>query len=396
VRTLPEGEELLVAPDVRPSALVERLSEASAEDRLPAVRAYNRIDGPGSSLDLREFQQGMWVLPEIPADLSSDPSLAWSRHIPRTVAITIDTGTLIQAEPYEAGRLAAQSIEYGVEVSGVPGSIPAATENWLLKIMEAFGLSGVRFVLRNLRDGTHSSGLGGSATATTGTCILANSLAGRPYGPTQLIAMASRMEQDLGVSLTGTQEQSNVLFGGVVDYAWFPWGVPGRQESGYGSSIRSTLLEEADYPELEARMAIFHTGKHRASSDTNARWVRALSDEAEYGELLGKIEAVYAYREGLRCKDWPAVTAAIRKYRRVRTSLCPDYMVGSEEIHQWAEAADAAAFPLGAGGGGGVLVFCEDPDGLSELRKRIGEEYREIEYEIRSSGHELIYPLEND
>lgn len=385
-----------MVPDVRPSTLAERLSEAALQDRLPAVRAYNRIDGPGSSLDLREFQQAMWALPDVPDDLNLDPSLAWSRRLPRTVAITIDTGTLIQAEPFEAGRLAAQSIEYGVEVSGTPGSIPAITENWLLKIMEAFGLSGVRFVLRNLREGTHSSGLGGSATATTGTCILANALAGTPYGPTQLIAMASRMEQDFDVSLTGTQEQSNVLYGGVVDYAWFPWGVPGRPDGGYGSSIRSTLLREPDYPEVEARMAIFHTGKHRASSDTNARWVQALSDEAEYGELLGKVEAVYAYREGLRCKDWPAVTAAIRRYRGVRTSLCPDYMAGSEEIHQWAEAAGAAVFPLGAGGGGGVLVFSEHPEALAGLRERIGADYREIEYEIRSSGHELINPIEPD
>jgi D-glycero-alpha-D-manno-heptose-7-phosphate kinase len=336
----------------------------------------------------------MWALPEIPDDLGADPSLAWSRHLPRTVAITIDTGTLIQAEPYRPGMIAAQSIEYDVEVSGTPGSILATTENWLLKIMEAFGLSGVKFVLRNLREGTHSSGLGGSATATTGCCILANSLAGAPFGPTQLIAMASRMEQDFGVSLTGTQEQSNVLFGGVVDYAWFPWGVPGQADGGYGSSIRSTLLEEADYPEVEARMAIFHTGLHRTSSDTNARWVQALSDPSEYGELSGKIEAVYAYREGLRLKDWPAVTEAIRKFRDVRTDLCPDYMTGAEELHAWAEGAGAAVFPLGAGGGGGALVFCESPEGLVVLREKMGSAYREIEYRIRSSGHELIHSLE--
>ena len=90
--------------------LSERL-RARDED-LPFVRAYHRIDGPGSSLDLREFQQALWRTPtEIP-DSSTDPSGGWSQRMARTVAITIDTGTVVRAEPYEAGRLSVRSVEY--------------------------------------------------------------------------------------------------------------------------------------------------------------------------------------------------------------------------------------------------------------------------------------------
>jgi hypothetical protein len=96
----------------------------------------------------------------------------------------------------------------------------------------------------------------------------------------QLVALASRMEQDLGVSITGTQEQSNVVFGGVTDYVWFPWGLPGRAESGYGRSLRYELIPEKDYPELEQRMAIFHTGHTRASTDVNAVWTKKLASKA--------------------------------------------------------------------------------------------------------------------
>ena len=35
-----------------PTNLYERLNEADANHKLPAAIAYNRIDGPGSSLDL--------------------------------------------------------------------------------------------------------------------------------------------------------------------------------------------------------------------------------------------------------------------------------------------------------------------------------------------------------
>jgi hypothetical protein len=35
--------------------LNDYLTHAKEEDAIPGVAAYNRIDGPGSSLDLREF-----------------------------------------------------------------------------------------------------------------------------------------------------------------------------------------------------------------------------------------------------------------------------------------------------------------------------------------------------
>ncbi len=41
------------------------LKVAEKEKALPRVIAYNRIDGPGSSLDLSEFQQAFWRLPDI-------------------------------------------------------------------------------------------------------------------------------------------------------------------------------------------------------------------------------------------------------------------------------------------------------------------------------------------
>jgi D-glycero-alpha-D-manno-heptose-7-phosphate kinase len=392
------------------SDLQDPMVVAAAADRLPAVRAFHRIDGPGSSLDLREFQQALWRLPsresvglgaagaetitvaavpDLLGSAAADPAMAWSAGLSRTTAMTIDTGTRIVAEPFDAGAIAVRSIEYDFEVTGQPGRIVATSENWLLKIVESFGISGVRFVLRNLVDGTHSSGLGGSATAATGTAVLANALAGGPLDATQLVGMASRMEQECGISLTGTQEQSNVVFGGVVDYLWCPWGIPGEAGSGYGSSIRTELLDEAGYGELEARMMIVHTGLQRASSDTNAAWIEALSDRDGLEVIDRKLAAAYAYREAIRQMDWRAVTEAVRAFRAARTELCPDYMTGAHELHDLAENAGGAVFPLGAGGGGGLLVWHDDPEGLGTVRERIGDAYREIPFRLRPTGHEL-------
>jgi D-glycero-alpha-D-manno-heptose-7-phosphate kinase len=375
--------------------LFERLKSAQQRDLLPAVVAYNRIDGPGSSLDLREFQQSFWSMPHIPADFDSDPAAEWTSKLPRTVGITIDVGTRIVARPLEDDLIGVRSGEYRTETIARTGEVIPVKENWLLKILELFGLSGVIFVLHNLRPGIQSSGLGGSAAATVGVCILANELAGRPLSSVQLVSLASRIEQDFGVSLTGTQEQSNTVYGGVVDYVWFPWGIPGKPDTGYGESVRYELIRPESYQELQQRIAIFHTGQTRASSDVNAAWLEKLKTADGYRLHKLKLGLAYQFREGLRLRKWADAVSATRRYQEIRTELCPNYMDGAAEILGFAEQRGAAAFPLGAGGGGAVLIFAPDSSSLALLRNDLSSVYRELQIKIMPKGHQLInLPLE--
>lgn len=380
--------------------LHESLEAALKRKAIPCVTAYNRIDGPGSSLDLNEFQQTFWKLPYLTdSDLPSwkiselpvkdDPACKWTEKLPRTVGITINTGTKIEAYPFEPDLIGVKSVDYGTEVTATPGEVIPIAENWLLKIMEIFNLKGVMFVLKNLREGIHSSGLGGSSTATIGVCILANELAGRPFTGTQLISMAARLEQGLGLSITGTQEQSNVIFGGVTDYVWFPWGIPGHPGTGYGESLRYQLLKPSEYSLLEERMAIFHSGHHRESANVNAVWMAALLTEKGYKLHSEKMQLAYTYREALRLKKWDHVFKSIEKYRDLRIKLCKDYMTSSWDLLERAHHYNSTIFPLGAGGGGGVLLFSPDPLNLQELRDDLKGDYREIPFKIRSKGHEI-------
>lgn len=378
--------------------LHDLLGEASKHNVLPSVIAYHRIDGPGSSLDLREFQQAFWALPPTPFDKSLDQAdvvMQWTRTLPRTIGITIDTGTRVEAHPFNPDLIGVRSIEYGTEATAKPGEVPPTKENWLLRVLDVCGLAGVMFILQNLRSGTQSAGLGGSATAMTGVCILANELAGRPFSATQLISMASLIEQDLGVSITGTQEQSNVIFGGVTDYVWFPWGIPGQPETGYGQSLRFELIPHRDYPQLEQRVAIFHSGRTRSSTDVNSVWRSALATLKGYKLHVSKLEIAYQFREGLRLRRWDQVLESVREYREVRTALCSAYMEGATELLERAEAKGCTIFPLGAGGGGAILVFSADPESMQVLREDLKNTYREIPFRIRARGHELInLPIE--
>lgn len=374
-------------------SVYEQLVERQKQNLLPEVVAYQRIDGPGSSLDLREFQQALWRLPELPKNGGADPALAWTKTLPRTVAITIDTGTKITAYPLEPGLIGIESLDFGYTLFSAPGEVLPTKENWLLKIIDAFSLSGVKFVLQNLRQNIKSSGLGGSAAVAVGVCILANELAGHPFSAVQLISMASRMEQDLGVSLVGTQEQSNVLYGGVTDYVWFPWGIPYQPQTGYGDSMRTEIIPPKDYAELEGRVAIFHSGKTRQSADVNAAWRKALSTPEGFALHRKKPQLAYEFREALRLRDWKQAADAIKKYREIRITLCNSYLEGAEEIAEAAKAANCEAFPLGAGGGGAVLVFAAEPSSLEAARRSLKDKYAEIPFKIKSKGHELINPL---
>ena len=367
--------------------LHDSLKIAEKNKGLPNVIAYNRIDGPGSSLDLSEFQQTFWKLPNIQDN--NDPSIKWTSNLPRTVGITIDTGTKIEAHPFDPDLIGVKSVEYGTEVSASPGTVIPIKENWLLKIIEIFNIKGVMFVLNNLRQGIHSSGLGGSSTATIGVCILANELAGRPFSKIQLISLASRMEQSLGVSITGTQEQSNVIFGGVTDYVWFPWGKPWYPDTGYGESSRYELIPPEDYWRLEERTAIFHSGHPRLSSEVNLTWRNALLTQLGYNLHFKKMEVAYEFREGLRLQKWDHILESIVKYRKIRTKLCEGYMENSLDLLKRAESFNCTIFPLGAGGGGGVLLFSTKSEDLEELSEDLKGIYSEIPFKIRSSGHEI-------
>jgi len=102
------------------------------------------------------------------------------------------------------------------------------------------------------------------------------------------------------------------------------------------------------------------------------------------------MKVAYNFREGLRLKKWDHVLNSIDEYRKIRTKLCEGYMEESRDILEYAQSNNCTAFPLGAGGGGGVLLFSPEPEFLEKLREDLKGLYREIPFKIRSKGHEII------
>ena len=64
-------------------------------------------------------------------------------------------------------------------------------------------------------------------------------------------------------------------------------------------------------------------------------------------------------------------------------------MDGAEEIRRFAEAKDCSIFPLGAGGGGAVLVVAAEPNALKALQADLETVYRAVPFQVMEKGHEL-------
>ena len=359
-----------------------KLVRAKEENKLPGITVFLRVDGPGSTLDMRVWQQIYYESGEI--DLG-DPSSHWSKRLPRTISFSIDVGTNIVASPIEKGMLCVESWDYDYVRLAKKGEITPTKENYLLVIMNMFGLDGVKFTIRNHDPMLKSAGLGGSASVSTAVALLANKLTGNKFNYDQIIGMASMIEEDFGVSLTGTAEQSCAVYGGVKDYIWFPYGVPG-QGNFYGSSIRQTLLHKEDYGELKKRMDIYFC-LERFSSDVNGKWLEELRKVDGFKLQSKFLELAYDYREAIRKKDWKALERPIEEYRKIREELCEYYMSPSaHEINEVCKRNGAVCFPLG-GGGGSVMVYSADPEKVIRVREELEGKFKLIDYNISEDGH---------
>jgi D-glycero-alpha-D-manno-heptose-7-phosphate kinase len=137
-------------------------------------------------------------------------------------------------------------------------------------------------------------------------------------------------------------------------------------------------------------MRIYHSGTERPSTDVNTVWRERLSDKEGYGLHRTKLGIAHDFAEGLRRKDWDQVCMAVGRYVKVRVELCQAYMTGKcWDIQAQCEAHGAESFPLGAGGGGAVLIFSPCPEKLAELDEVLARVFRRIDFRIRPRGHEF-------
>jgi D-glycero-alpha-D-manno-heptose-7-phosphate kinase len=195
------------------------------------------------------------------------------------------------------------------------------------------------------------SGLGGSsalAVALTGALMR---FTGQRHSRADIIDICRDLEARVIRASTGTQDYLGAMHGGW-NAVWYG---PGRPR-----------VERLEVPAgtLEPHMMLYYTGRSRASAKSNRDMLRRCL-EGKRGALTaleGIAAAARGMREALRAGDPEAAGACLRQEWRWRRRLSPEIGRGGVEplIRRAIRAGALGAKPCGAGGGGCVLVLCEE------------------------------------
>ncbi len=222
-------------------------------------------------------------------------------------------------------------------------------------------------------DAPPGSGTGSSASVGVALIGLLNHLrvmggtGGRPVlSRFDIAELACRIEQDLGI-IGGKQDQYAAALGGF-NYLQF-----------YADdrvAVEPLLLSPGVLCELSKRLVLYYTGQSRLSGETNRRMIEAYeSGDEQVVSALRRIKqtAQDLYR-ALLAEDLEVFADLLNREWEARRALAPGVVTEQmEEIREAALGAGALATKVcGAGGGGCLLVYCDD-DREGPVRRALAE-----------------------
>ncbi len=210
-------------------------------------------------------------------------------------------------------------------------------------------------------DAPPGSGTGSSASVGVALIGLLNQLrvAGRDPGYEMLsrfdiAELACRIEQDLGI-IGGKQDQYAAALGGL-NYLQF--------YSDNRVAVEPLLLSPGTLCELSKRLVLYYTGQSRLSGETNQRMIAAYErgDEQVVSALRSVKQTARAIYRALLTEDLGAFAELLNREWEARRILAPGVVTEQmEEVREAALGAGGLATKVcGAGGGGCILIYCDD------------------------------------
>ena len=210
-------------------------------------------------------------------------------------------------------------------------------------------------------DAPPGSGTGSSASVGVALLGLLNHLrvSGRHAGGEilsrfDLAELACRIEQDLGI-VGGKQDQYAAALGGFNYIQFF---------SDDRVAVEPLLLSPGALCELSKRLVLYYTGQSRLSGESNQRMISAYErgDEQVVSALRRIKQTAQAVYRALLAEDLDTFAGLLNQEWEARRILAPGVVTEQmEDIREIALAAGGVATKVcGAGGGGCLLVYCDD------------------------------------
>ena len=239
--------------------------------------------------------------------------------------------------------------------------------------------SGGPVELASVADAPPGTGLGSSGAYAVCAIKSMRLAAGDDAEPAELAAAACQIEIDVLERMIGKQDQYAAAFGGARAYTFDPDGSVHVRPLELSGEVRRSLRDE---------FLLFFTGRERSASDLLSGQVSAtLSGDSKVTESLHRLRGLAldtcAALEGgdlescgrLMNEQWEA------KRGRAPGTITPDM----DDLRELARRSGSLGVaPLGAGGGGFVLVHTPDPERVRRAMKEAGAP--ELRFDLDEHG----------
>lgn len=239
------------------------------------------------------------------------------------------------------------------------------------------------FEITSVADVPAGTGLGSSGSFTT-ALVKALAIFNRAHiDAAQVAELACRVEIQRLHEPIGKQDQYIAAFGGITAFTFHPDG---------GVDIESLKISDETFDEIDENILLFFTGYTRSASEIlkEQNTKTGDADEAMVANLkrvaeLGK-RSRQAFLSG-RLGDWGEM---MREHWEAKKKRSSD--MSTPQIDEWYDLAlrngAVGGKLVGAGGGGFLLFYAEDPRRLRQAMTKCG--LRELRFHMDVEGTKVL------
>ena len=361
IRDFKQGQPLdksLIQPK-RNAKEVRDLLEEAKEKRIGLwIEGHLRgIDGPGSSLDLPEFQlsltkQGARSIEEHP----STPTIASEFKVKIRFELADDPDVIEYIAPdYGITEDKPLRIKGKVELDKYGRTGQAKAPAFIFN--NIFGLSGIKIICEEISPIAMAGGMESSNVFNTALLAAASILSGTELNQADIFSLAVKLENDEFGGLTGGQGHICCLLGGAYQHVWLTGekNEKGELINPYSAISVTLLTDEASLRAIEEHTMLVQAGKRykdgvaqvgRAASLTNNMWTDLLRDKDEIGLPLHeeKLDATAKFTQALKKGDFKTASEEVAKYTKRRDTITKRWLSLAIDAHNGVEGLPAHAY----------------------------------------------------
>lgn len=261
-------------------------------------------------------------------------------------------------------------------------SVDLVEHNIIREALKKTGIEkGVEIVyMGDIPLGSAGIGLGSSSCLAVGVLNALYAYKGQHVSAEHLARDACEIEIDILKHPIGKQDQYAAAYGGF-NYIQF-----NRDESVY---VDPVVCKKQTKDELQKRMLIFYTGIMRFSTTILKEQKDNITDNRKYLDELVKLAQIM--RENILENHFHTVGELLHEGWKNKKKLAGSISTSAidDYYNKALEAGAVGGKILGAGGGGFLLLYCEEE--YQENVRRVLHDFREIPFSFEPQGSKIIY-----